>query len=109
MSKTDIIYLANLASMLMGTMVVPALVAIIVRQQWNKAQKQWTAAGVSLVVGALQWYLLTYLAGSQTWMGFALTLPVIFSMAIASYNMYWKAKLGPLEAFDLLAKFGVKP
>lgn len=110
MSQADWMYLSGLVSVLLATMVVPQLVAIVCRQEWSATAKRWVAFGISMLLASIQWLLQGYFGSGRTWMGIAVTGPFIFGMAIASYNMFWKGKLGALEEIDLFAAVaGKKP
>lgn len=108
MNQADWMYLSGIVSVLLATMVVPQLVALVCRQGWRATTKRWVAFVISMLLASIQWMLQGYFGGGRTWMGIAVTGPVIFAMAVTSYNLYWKGRLGALEEIDLFAAIGGK-
>jgi hypothetical protein len=88
----------------LATTAVPWFVALIIRQDWRKKYKRWVALLVSVALGALQWYLQSWATGNTQWAGLAISGPIIFALAHASYIKYWKGKLGVAEEFDFIGR-----
>lgn len=104
MSNTDIQLLSMIATGLLATTLVPWMVALVVRQEWQKKHKRWVGLFISVALGALEWALRGWAMGDLNWSGLVITGPIIFALAHASYVTYWKGKLGHAEEFDLIGK-----
>lgn len=109
MNTQDIIFLSTIINVMLGSVVVPKIVALIVMMDWKDSYKRWIAAGVSLLFATAQWYLTVVITGQGAWEGIAITGPIIYASATIAYTKYWKGKLGSLEEFDLIGMIMRKP
>lgn len=101
MSPQDISMLSAIGTLVLGTVIVPWVVAYVVKQSWTNTVKRLVAIGVSFAAATAGWYLDTVLTGQDRWQGIAITGPIIFGLATASYIKYWKQYTGDAEEFDL--------
>lgn len=109
MSPNDLLVLSSMISMALGSVVIPWMVAFVIRQQWAAPTKRIAALGVSAAAGLAQWYIESVMTGKDSWHGLALTIPIIFTLATASYIKFWQQYTGPVEEFDAIgAVLGAK-
>lgn len=104
MNPNDLQFLSMAITLLLATTIVPWLVALVIRQQWADTRKRYAALAVSVGVAAIEYTLRHLAQGDAGWQGIAITGPVIFALAHASYVTYWKGKLGAAVEFDLIGR-----
>lgn len=108
LSPADITLMSALLSMLLGTIVVPWVVAAVVHTSWSVSAKRFTAVCVSLVVGTAQFLIEQVWTGQVSVGSIAIMAPIIYVLATTSYDRYWKPILGPIEELDLVGRI-LKP
>lgn len=104
MNPSDWQFLSMAVTLLLATTIVPWLVALVIRQQWKDAHKRYAALLVSVGVAAIEYTLRHVAGGDPGWQGLAVTGPIIFALAHASYVTYWKGRLGHAVEFDLIGR-----
>lgn len=104
LNPADINMLSALFSALLGTMIVPYVVAVIVHSTWSNNAKRATAVVVSFAVAILQFWLEQIWTGKTPVGSLAVMVPIIYVMATTAYNRYWKPILGPIEELDVIGK-----
>lgn len=102
LSPADITLLSALISALLGTVIVPWVVAAVVHTSWSRNAKRAVAFGVSLLVGVLQFAIEQVWTGKVSVGSIAVMAPIIYVLATTSYDRYWKPILGPIEELDLI-------